>query len=219
MLSGYVVVAVISHNSLDMLANPCTYPLQDANAQAEKTALIAQSQNAITLKHRVELRFSKPPPDLKNGFVFGGGSESDIRLYKSNIYKPADGQTSELMNAEHFQINIDEKDRIVLHDHSDFGTSVGYDGQVPREFKKGFTWILFPDREPFIVNIQNTEVLLGIRLGRHDGCAKAYEEKLSAWYDKVKEARLRSTGLATPLRRLEVSGRECMAPLGHDPCS
>ena len=138
------------------------------------------------------LSFEQPPKNLERGFVFGTNPRTcDVLLDNNKDFG---------ISRDHFSISFDDHGRLLFTDCSSNGTAVAFNGQNQWEWRRRFSWILFPDLEAISVvikrgwntkrdwNTRNKFFQLILKLPDHSSCRQKYRMRVQAYLDASKQA-------------------------------
>ncbi|MCJ1313596.1 hypothetical protein MMC25_007275 [Agyrium rufum] len=112
-------------------------------------------------------------PKVGSEFIIGSAESCDIQL------SPGHG-----ISRRHCSILFDQKQRLILQDHSKSGTAVWFNGvQMPK--RSNFRWILGGDRnlgDNLWVTLEiNQDLIFNMIVYRHNGNRYIYHKDIDAW--------------------------------------
>ena len=131
-------------------------------------------------KSRLILTFGIPLKDIGSGFVFGSNP---------NVCDILIGSQRDAISARHFSITFDSQRRPIVWSRRD--TKVSYNGQLAKEGRQNFIWILFERVENIEVIIGKTEknqLRFRVKLGDHSGCKTEYQNQLDLYLAEAQNA-------------------------------
>lgn len=157
-------------------------------------------------EHRLVLSFRSPPKDPARGFVFGAGSECDVKLADRTDIRVGEKRKIRRISQVHFSIGFDAYRRVVLQDTSVNGTIVSYDGHAQKESRTNFLWIIAPGWKTIEISIPGAELAFQIQLGIHETCEAAFLANVDTHFPTRMGTHERS--LAYPMLQLGVQSRD-----------
>lgn len=109
------------------------------------------------------------------------------------------GHREEGISNVHFYITFNQKQELILKDSSTRGTAVSYDGQAKEEVRHHFTWILEPEKEEGVweIEVRVRGRYFKVEFASHQSCAAEYNKNVEEFLAGPNDLTFNGLGIYT----------------------